>query len=527
MTVLRSGAATDIGRVRSVNQDLLLQSDDLFAVADGMGGHVGGEVAAQVAVEVLGSAFRRDPSVQGLESAFAEANRAVWRQSQREVDLHGMGTTLTALGLVVGPDGRDLVALANVGDSRAYLFSDRSLVQLTADHSLAEEKVRQGELSEAEAAVHPHRHILTRALGVSANVQVDLWELHLATGDRLLLCSDGLSNEIAAPEMADLLASVADPSEAARQLVHRANEHGGNDNITVVVVDVVVGEDRVEGMEPALAIDSPAAAAPSPPQAAETSDGADGAAAASDADGAAVASSADGAAAADADDGSVLEPSSGPRTDPGARPTSSGGTDVRVAAASVAVAAVPEDPYTTGLYVIDVDPTGGPRTLAEPERKERRGERRLRLGIPRRLTFRVLLFVVIFAAVLGAAYGVVRWYATENWFVTIKGNELVVYQGRPGGLLWFDPKVVDRTGVTTAQVLPVRIPALQATVGEPSLDAAKRYVTNLTGEFQDQQVLNTPPTTIPPPPTTAPTVPPTTAPPAPGATPPATAPVTP
>jgi PPM family protein phosphatase len=514
VTVLRSGAATDVGRVRSVNQDLLLQSDDLFAVADGMGGHVGGEVAAQVAVEVLGSAFRRDPSVQGLEAAFAEANRAVWRQSQRELDLHGMGTTLTALGLVAGGDGRDLVALANVGDSRAYLLSRGSLIQLTADHSLAEEKVRQGELSEAEAAVHPHRHILTRALGVAANVQIDLWELHLATGDRLLLCSDGLSNDIGAPEMAKLLTSVADPNVAAGELVRLANEHGGNDNITVVVVDVVVGEDRAADVEPALAISSPRSAVPAShldPPSDESRTGAEET----------IAAAADGAGA----DGARLE-SPGPRNDPGNSVSGiPSGADARVAAASVAVAPPPDDPYTTGLYVIDVEPAAATRTEVEPERKEKRGERRRRLGIPRRVTFRVLLFVLLFAVVLGAAYGVIRWYATQNWFVTIKGNELVVYQGRPGGLLWFDPKLVDRTGVTTAQVLPVRIPALKGSVGEPSLSAAQHYVSNLTGEFHDQQVLNTPPTTIPPPPTTAPTVPPTTAPP--GATPPTTAPVTP
>ena len=113
---------------------------------------------------------------------------------------------------------------------------------MTDDHSLAEEKVRKGELTEAEAAVHPHRHILTRALGVSSDVDVDLWELHLRDGDRILICSDGLTNEVGISQIGDVLGSVPDPHEAAQLLVRAANEHGGNDNITAVVVDVLVGE---------------------------------------------------------------------------------------------------------------------------------------------------------------------------------------------------------------------------------------------------------------------------------------------
>ena len=123
MTVLRSGSATDVGRVRNANQDMPLEDENLFAVADGMGGHAGGEVAARVAVDTLRSAFARQPSIEGLREAVAEANSAVWRASQVQSDLRGMGTTLTAAALVAGSDGRDFVALANVGDSRAYVYS--------------------------------------------------------------------------------------------------------------------------------------------------------------------------------------------------------------------------------------------------------------------------------------------------------------------------------------------------------------------------------------------------------------------
>ena len=243
MTVLRSGSASDVGRVRTVNQDLPLERPNLYAVADGMGGHVGGEVAARVAVETLEQAFERAPTVDGLREAFSEANAAVWHESQANRDLRGMGTTLTAVALVGGPEGRDVLALANVGDSRAYVFSGGEITQVTDDHSLAEERMRHGEMTEEEAAVHPQRHILTRALGVSAQVEADMWELELRTGDRVLLCSDGLTNEVGADEMAGILGEVDDPDEAAQRLVDAANGHGGADNITVVVVDVQVGEE--------------------------------------------------------------------------------------------------------------------------------------------------------------------------------------------------------------------------------------------------------------------------------------------
>ena len=243
MTVLRSGSATDVGRVRKVNQDLPLEAANLFAVADGMGGHVGGEVAARVAIDALLSTFTREPTTDGLLSVFSEANRSVWQESQDQSELHGMGTTLTAMALVGGADGRDMIALANVGDSRAYVFSEGRITQVTADHSLAEERMRQGEMTEEEAAVHPQRHILTRALGVSPDVEADMWELQLRAGDRIVLCSDGLSNELSLEELGQVLAAEPDPGDAARRLVEEANARGGSDNITVVVVDVLVGEE--------------------------------------------------------------------------------------------------------------------------------------------------------------------------------------------------------------------------------------------------------------------------------------------
>jgi len=242
VTLLRSGSSTDTGLVRSVNQDLAVETGTLFAVADGMGGHAGGEVAARLAVDTLNVAFGAKPTGAGLSEAVSEANRVVFEHSLDNPDLRGMGTTMTAAALV-NEDGKDVIALVNVGDSRSYRFHDGELSQITVDHSLAEEMVRSGEISEAEAAVHPHRHILTRALGVSDDVVVDLWRILPTRGDRFLLCSDGLTNELESPQIAEVLATVPDPQTAADLLVRAARTHGGSDNITVVVIDVVVGED--------------------------------------------------------------------------------------------------------------------------------------------------------------------------------------------------------------------------------------------------------------------------------------------
>ena len=255
MTLLRSGSATDTGLVRSVNQDLAVESSNLFAVADGMGGHAGGEVAARMAVDTLGVVFGRQPTAVGLSEAVLEANATVWQHSLEHPELRGMGTTLTAVGLVQ-EDGHDVLALVNVGDSRSYRVHDGQMTLLTTDHSVAEEMVRSGELTEREAAVHPQRHILTRALGVSSDVAVDFWRLHPVRGDRYLLCSDGLTNELDDDQISQVLTSVADPREAADLLVRAARGHGGSDNITVIVVDVVLGEDDA----PAHAVDEAAPA---------------------------------------------------------------------------------------------------------------------------------------------------------------------------------------------------------------------------------------------------------------------------
>jgi PPM family protein phosphatase len=244
MTDLRAGGATDTGLVRDHNEDRFLADERLFAVADGVGGHKAGEVASQTAVETLQREFT-EPSTDALIDAVKTANRTVWNLAETNSDQRGMGTTLTALALV-DDGGEDRLAIVNVGDSRAYLLQQGQLEQLTEDHSLVEQLVREGQLTAEEAQVHPQRSIITRALGLDPEVEVDSWELTPYKGDRLLLCSDGLTNEVSDEQIATTLRTVGDPEEAAQQLVNEAREHGGSDNITCVVVDVVDDDNPAE-----------------------------------------------------------------------------------------------------------------------------------------------------------------------------------------------------------------------------------------------------------------------------------------
>jgi PPM family protein phosphatase len=453
VTVLRSGSATDVGRRRRVNEDLPLEATNLFAVADGMGGHVGGEVAARVAVDALLEGFTREPTTGGLEDAFARANRAVWQESQEHSELRGMGTTLTAMALVGGADGRDVLALANVGDSRAYVFSGGQVVQVTADHSLAEERMRQGEMTEAEAAVHPQRHILTRALGVYADVEADMWELQLRSGDRVVLCSDGLSNELELGDMAGILSEVPDPGEAARQLVHAANEHGGSDNITAVVIDILVGDE----LDAPASVVTPIGARAGAPLVISNGGGATTSLSKVGPD-----TLAPGAQLGFT--GEVL-PLTG--DDPRSGEFFLGHTQAIPVARTSVRAAVPPRP--------DTEPAPA---------RESRSARRRRLGIPRRVTFRVVFFVLLVAAVPVAAFLAIRWYAYDNWFLSVRDNQIVVEQGHPGGVLWFKPEVVPHVSVKTSQVLPTGVAQVRSGVQEPTLDAAKRYVANLHEQYR-------------------------------------------
>lgn len=229
-------AKTDVGRVRQGNEDSYLVREPLFAVADGMGGHLGGEVASATAVEAITSGTARsmphDPS--DLAEIVRAANAAIWDKAKQDPDLRGMGTTCT---LALIEDGS--LHIAHVGDSRAYLLRSGDLTQLTEDHTLVSRMVQEGRLAPEEAERHPQRSIITRALGADSDVTVDEITMPLAEGDRILLCSDGLTSMIDAGTVHDILARQPNPEAAVDELVERALDAGGEDNVTVVLIDVV------------------------------------------------------------------------------------------------------------------------------------------------------------------------------------------------------------------------------------------------------------------------------------------------
>jgi len=233
---LTGAAFTLVGLVRQANEDSSMVADGLVAVADGMGGHLAGEVASADTVTTLQAVVgMREPGE--LVGAVHLANRRIHDRAAENPELHGMGTTVCVLGTVVD-DGNERLMALNVGDSRIYHYGSGVLTQLTEDHSLVEALVRDGRLTPEEAEVHPQRNVLTRALGVEAVVEVDAWLLTPADGDRFLLCSDGLFNEITNQQIAEVLESAKDPDTAARILAERAETAGGRDNITTVVVDI-------------------------------------------------------------------------------------------------------------------------------------------------------------------------------------------------------------------------------------------------------------------------------------------------
>ncbi|HSJ57414.1 MAG TPA: Stp1/IreP family PP2C-type Ser/Thr phosphatase, partial [Anaerolineae bacterium] len=235
---------TDVGRARPHNEDyadlfvpddpqLLATKGSLFLVADGMGGHQAGEVASQGAVEMVTGEYYRDTTrdVQGsLVRAFRVANETLYAQAQADLSKGGMGTTLVA-AVIVGAR----VYVANVGDSRAYLIDEQGINQITEDHSWVEEQVRVGLLTTEQARRHPQRNLVTRALGSKPAVEVDLFEGEIAAGQALLLCSDGLTGRVSDAEIADTVLKHP-PPDAAHRLVAMANERGGNDNITVLLI---------------------------------------------------------------------------------------------------------------------------------------------------------------------------------------------------------------------------------------------------------------------------------------------------
>jgi serine/threonine protein phosphatase PrpC len=268
MAELSWGSASDAGQLRPDNADNVLASDGVFVVADGMGGHEAGEVASELAIDRIAAALEEHelPTATNVVEAITTANGDIFRASITNPAQRGMGTTVTAIAVIADPlAGRgepnidendpatkpvivpvhpsEALVLANVGDSRTYLLRHDRLRRVTIDHSYVQELVSTGHISEDEARTHPRRNIITRALGIEPDVKVDWWTLPLIRGDRFLLCSDGLVDEVDDDVIKHTLTTLTDPQEASQRLVDQANEAGGRDNITVIIVDVLEGDD--------------------------------------------------------------------------------------------------------------------------------------------------------------------------------------------------------------------------------------------------------------------------------------------
>ena len=361
---LEAGTATHTGRIRTSNQDAVGMVDDLFVVADGMGGHRGGEVAAAEAVDVLMVGLERSDR-SGLVAAVRAANRSILERAAAEPDLSGMGTTLCALAVVDSLTGDDALAVANIGDSRVYRFAAGCLDQVSDDHSLVADLVRAGEITAEEAAHHPQRNILTRALGIEADPLIDSWDLVPVHGDRYLLCSDGLFNELGDERLAEVL-SEGSVQEVADRLVDEAVDNGGHDNVTVLVAEVVAGPESRGTDRPAIPM---------------------------------------------ARSEQALRPSSIPENGPG------------VVRASLASA----------------------------------------------------------SCILAAAVLVLGMYAHQGWFIGSDDGDVAVFRGRPSGLLWFEPTLVEGGDLRVASLdEPTRI-AVGETIVVGSLDEARRLIEGFRG----------------------------------------------
>lgn len=430
MTTFRAGAATDKGMVRANNQDSQLVIEGrLFAVADGMGGHRGGEVASATALEALAAVWS-EATAAALRAGVVGANAAVFAKASQDPELRGMGTTLTVLALVVDAAGQERLAIANVGDSRAYRLTEE-LVQVTDDHSLVESLVRQGRLTAEEAVTHPQRNILTRALGIEPQVEVDLWELSAVPGDRFLLCSDGLFNEVEPDVITATLRALTDPTQAAQELVRLANEGGGRDNITCVVVDIVEGPgapgDAVTRVgtasEPDLAGYGPATT-PTP-----------------------VASVFDAP-------GSVPPP---PPLPPA--PEAPAGSDGHPAGG-------PDPPLIGELPDRLPDDESSPPPARTPRH--------------RRFTWRVAVFILALIGLVAAVAGLLAYYGRNTYYVAFDpAGQVTIYKGRD--FLIFEPTVAQATDISEADLRESDADRVHAQDDEvkATLADAEAFVANL------------------------------------------------
>ena len=515
MADLRWGATTNPGLVRTENEDTYVTEPMVFAVADGMGGHQAGEVASALAASIVRDRLGRGASSEDdAESVVHEVNAAIFGAARANAAQSGMGTTLTALAVLKAQgQGSSLIdeqlVLLNVGDSRTYLFRNGRLSRVTVDHSYVQELVATGHITMEEARTHPRRNIVTRALGIEQNVRADMWTMAIVRGDRFVLCSDGLVDEVPDSEITQLVANVEDPQALSEQLVALANSHGGRDNVTVVVVDVMEGADPPDPTED-IAID--------PDWAAQVDDAAiwnEGATGESDdselkaADGtrlipttAAGASAMPGsrvdglgaaATAAISSMPTVAPPAAPlgaaesirsnragtptlppPAASSGARPSAS----MPLGAADASSTSSPTLPPASGTPFAPEtgNAPGGGDAGEVPDGKTPR-KATLKPPRRRRLTGGLFLFVVVLAAIIIATFTLIAVHARSGYFVAFHGDKVAVYKGQPGGVLWFQPTLVQDSALTRGQLDPTLIQLVNQHVTYSSAEEAAAFIT--------------------------------------------------
>ncbi len=439
MADLRWGSATDPGQIRPQNEDHAHAGPHLFVVADGMGGHLAGEVASEMTVQHLDERIESDgtSTLDDLVSAVNDANTAVYDAALENPEQAGMGTTVVAIAVVEDALDGEALGVANVGDSRGYVLRHDRLRQITIDHSFVQELVAEGAITADEARSHPRRNIVTRALGIEPTVRVDSWTMPIIRGDRFLLCSDGLVDEVSDDDITTVLIEHRDdPQAAADALVAVANAAGGRDNITVVVLDVLDGDDPPD----------PTAEFDVVPTWADDDTGE---------------VTAEAAIISDPPDDELA-----PR-----------------AAAAGASGAAPDGPSPDGATPDDTTPDG-----EQPKR------RRDRVG-------RISRFVLIFgiASVLILGFAILAAWARDGYFVAFdEDDRVVIYQGREDVVLWFEPTVEAFGRYDRSELDEASIALVEDRFTFASKASAVDWVANRLSPAPTTTTTTTTTTTIPP-----------------------------
>jgi protein phosphatase len=495
MAELTWGAGTHPGQIRPDNEDNLYASQGVYVVADGMGGHEAGEVASQIAVQRIRETLADEeaaPTAERVVEAISSANGDIFRAAIANPGQAGMGTTVTVLAIIEDPmagrgepnieanDPIDLdrvtpivpkqqpeaLVLANVGDSRTYLLRHGRLRRVTVDHSYVQELVSTGHISNDEARTHPRRNIITRALGIEPDVKVDWWTLPLVRGDRFLLCTDGLVDEVADADIVATLLEHDDPQEAADSLITQANEAGGRDNVTVIVLDVLDGDDPPD---PTQEIDLTPIWADDPAVTLDDIKRIE-------------AGNLGGSSADPTEEVAVTAGRRQRRRDRRAAKERAMHAPAAVATTTV----VTPRPSTPDEPADDADDASDSDTADSDDAPAPKKKRRLAKAIG----IFVLLALLVTAFVSTAAWARRGFYVEFN-----NSDQVVLYQGRPGGFLWIDPTVEATGAATRDELTDASVALVEARPTFSSLSDATLFIRGLTMVEAEQAADDVPPTT--------------------------------